>query len=81
MAKSKNRLTAEQKREKANRKKRYNWIFINGKQVRVKRPPVIDGMDVNEYIERNADEIWLHQEGMWEVLHGRKNDEDYEDIF
>ena len=50
----------------------YETIFVNGKQKRVKRPPTIDGMDVDEFIRRNADPIWLHQNGMWEYL----NDDD-----
>ena len=28
---------------------------MNGKQKRVKRPPTVDGMDVNKFIRRNAD--------------------------
>ena len=28
----------------------------------------IDGMDVYEFIRRNADPIWLHQNEMWEYL-------------
>jgi len=44
------------------------WIFVNGKQKRVRRPPTIDGMDVDEFIRRNADPIWLHQNGMWEYM-------------
>jgi len=43
-------------------------IFINGKQKRVKRSPTIDSMDVDEYIRRNADPIWLHQNEMWEDI-------------
>ena len=43
-------------------------IFINGKQKRVKRPPTIDGISVEEFIRRNADPVWLHQNGMWESL-------------
>ena len=77
MAKVKKKLTAAQKRArkkaKAERRKKYMWIFINGKQVRIKRPPTIDGMDVDEYIENNADPIWLHQNEMWEYI---KTDED-----
>ena len=48
--------------------KEYMTIFINGKQKRVKRPPTIDGMDVDEFIRRNADPIWLHQNEMWEYM-------------
>ncbi len=77
MAKVKKKLTAAQKRArkkaKAERQKKYMWIFINGKQVRVKRPPTIDGMDVDEYIRNNADPIWLHQNEMWEYI---KTDDD-----
>ena len=43
-------------------------IFINGKQKRVKRQPTIDGLDVDEFIRRNADPIWLHQNEMWEYM-------------
>lgn len=72
MAKMKKKLTAAQKRArkeaKAERRKMYEWVFMNGKQVRVKRPPTIDGMDVDEYILRNADPIWLHQNEMWEDI-------------
>lgn len=81
MAKVKKKLTAAQKRAikkaKAERQKKYMWIFMNGKQVRVKRPPTIDGMDVDEYVQNNADPIWLHQNEMWEYI---ETDED-EDIF
>lgn len=52
------------------------WVFMNGKQVRIKRPPTIDGLPVDEFIEQNADPIWLHQNGMHEILHARVNEED-----
>jgi len=39
-----------------------------GRQRRVKRSPTIDGMDVDEFIRRNADPIWLHQNEMWEYM-------------
>ena len=44
-------------------------IFINGKQKRVRRPQLIDGLSVNEFIARNADPIWLQQNGMWEYMY------------
>ncbi len=53
------------------------WVFMNGKQVRVKRPPTIDGMEVDEFIQNNADPVWLHQNEMWEYI---QTNED-EDIF
>lgn len=43
-------------------------IFIGGKQKRVRRPPTIDGLSVDEFIRRNADPIWLHQNEMWEYM-------------
>ena len=43
-------------------------IFVNGKQKRVKRPPTVDGLGINELIRRNADPIWLHQNEMWEDM-------------
>jgi hypothetical protein len=68
MGKQKRRLTASEKAEKRRRRKEYMTIFINGKQKRVKRPPTIEGMDVDEFIRRNADPIWLHQNEMWEYM-------------
>ena len=41
---------------------------MNGKQVRVKRPETINGIDKNEFILRNADPIWLQQNQMWEYM-------------
>ncbi len=43
-------------------------VFMNGKQKRVKRPPTIEGMSVDEFIGNNADPIWLHQNEMWEYI-------------
>ena len=68
MAKRKRKLTAAEKAEKKRQQKEYMTIFINGKQKRVKRPPTIDGMDADEFIRRNADPIWLHQNEMWEDM-------------
>ena len=41
---------------------------MNGKQVRIKREPTVDGMPVDEFIMKNADPIWLHQNEMWELI-------------
>jgi hypothetical protein len=59
--------TAAEKAEKRRRRQEY-MTSINGKQKRVRRPPTIDGMDVDEFIRRNADPIWLHQNEMWEHM-------------
>jgi 16S rRNA U516 pseudouridylate synthase RsuA-like enzyme len=51
-------------------------VFMNGKQKRIKRPPKIAGMDVEEFIRRNADPIWLHQNEMWEYINQNKDEDD-----
>jgi len=68
MGKPKRKLSAKEKAEKRRRRKEYMTIFVNGKQKRVKRPETIDGMDMDEFIRRNADPIWLHQNEMWEYM-------------
>jgi hypothetical protein len=74
MSKRKRKLTAVEKTEKKRRRTEYMTIFINGKQKRVKRPPTIDGMDADEFIRRNADPIWLHQNEMWEYVFNDEKD-------
>jgi hypothetical protein len=66
MSKKKRKLTAAEKAAKRRRRKEFMAVFINGKMKQVRRPPTIDGMDVDEFIRRNADPIWLHQNGLWE---------------
>jgi len=68
MAKQKKKLTPAQKAAKKQRQKEFMTIFINGKQKRVKRPQTIDGLDKDEFIRRNADPVWLHQNEMWEYI-------------
>ena len=46
MAKPKKKLTAAQRAAKKQRKKDFMTVFMNGKQVRVRRPPTIDGSEV-----------------------------------
>ena len=68
MAKPRRKLTAAEKAGKRRRQKEYITIFIHGKQRRVKRPATIDGIDIDEFIRRNVDPIWLHQNEMWEYM-------------
>ncbi len=68
MSKRKRKLTAAEKRARQKRRKEYMFIFVNGRQKRVRRPPTIDGMEVDEFIRRNADPIWLHQNELWEFM-------------
>lgn len=58
---------AKRKADKAERQKKYEWIFINGKQVRKKRPSA-DEDCLTEEMLRNADPIWLHQNQLWEYI-------------
>lgn len=68
MGKAKRKLTAAQRRARKKRREGFMTIFVNGKQKRVRRPPTMDGMDIDEFIRRNADPIWLHQQGLWEYM-------------
>lgn len=66
--KPKKKLTAAQRAERKRRKAEFMTVFIGGKQKRVRRPPTIEGLPVDEFIRRNADPIWLVQNEMWEYL-------------
>lgn len=68
MKKPKRKLTAQERAEKKRRKEEYMTIFVHGKQKRVKRPPTIDGMEIDDFIRANADPIWLHQNELWEYI-------------
>ena len=76
MAKRKRKLSSAERAEKARRKAEFMTIFVNGKQKQVRRPPLIDGMDPEEFILRNADPIWLHQNGLWEYMKADDPDDD-----
>ena len=69
MTKRKEKLTPEQKAAKKKRRDEFMTVFINGKQKRVRRPSTIVGMDVDEFIRRNADPIFLLQNEMYEELY------------
>jgi hypothetical protein len=72
MARVRHKLTPAQKRArkaaKAERREKYELVFLNGKQVRVKRPPTVEGMPVDQFIEANADPLWLHQNELWGLI-------------
>jgi len=72
MAKVKKKLSAAKKRArkeaKLERQKKYQTVHMNGKQVRINRPQLIVGLSVDEFIDQNADPIWLYQNGMWEKI-------------
>jgi hypothetical protein len=62
------KLTAADRRARRERKRKYMIIFVGGKQKRVPREPTIEGLPVDEFIARNADAIWLHQNELWELM-------------
>ena len=72
MAKSQKKLTNSQKalkkKAKLERQKEYVTVFMNGKQVKVKRPELIDGIPIADFILKNADPVFLHQSEMWEFI-------------
>jgi hypothetical protein len=68
LVKRKRKLNAAEKRARKKRRQEFMTIFINGKQKRVKRPPTIDGTDTDEFIRRNANPVWFHQNEMWENI-------------
>ena len=78
MAKKKKKLTHAQKKAmreaKAERQKKYMWVLMNGKQVRVKKQQTMEGMDVDEFILKHADPMWLHQNKMWEFIDMQENE-------
>jgi len=80
MAKPKKKLTSAQRAANKQRKKDFMTVFMNGKQVRVRRPPTIDGMDAEEFIRQNADPIWLHQNGYHEILHEQDMEDEREAV-
>ena len=68
MAKPKRTRTAAEKRARRERKRKYMTIFMNGKQKRVPRPQLIQGLPVEEFTAKNVDSIWLHQNELWELM-------------
>ncbi|MFZ4524704.1 MAG: hypothetical protein ACOYOE_03915 [Chlorobium sp.] len=68
MPKIKKKLTPAKKKAKKKRRQEYMFVFMHGKQKRVKRPLLIDGMDIDDFIMNNADPIFLHQNEMWEYM-------------
>ena len=77
MARPKRKLTAAQKAKKA----LFMTIFINGKQKRVRRPVLIDGLDPDEFYARNAVPINLHQDGLWERIPDQDDEDKFADVF
>lgn len=79
MAKTIKKLHQHKKRArkaaKADRQKKYQRFFMNGKQVKIKCSPTIDGIDVDEFIRRNSDPVWLHENEVWEYIENDETDD------
>jgi len=78
---TKRKLTAAEKAAKKKRRLEFMTIFINGKQKRVKRPPTIDGIPVEEFVRRNADALWYHQNEEYEELYLLEQSQQDDDMF
>ena len=68
MGKPQRKLTSAEKLVRKERRKQFMTVFVNGKKKRLRRPATIDGIEVDEFIRKNADPIWLHQNEMWELI-------------
>lgn len=73
--KPKRKLTAAEKAAKARHKAQFMTIFLNGRQRQVRRPEYLEGQTAHEFIGRNADCLWLHQNEMWELIADPEPDE------
>ncbi len=68
MANGKRKLTAAEKRARKRRREEFMTIFVNGKKKRVRRPPMVEGLPADEFVRRNANDIYYHENGMWEFI-------------
>lgn len=48
-------------------------FFVRGKRKK-RKIPLIDGLETEEFIRRNADDIFLMQEGYFEILYEREQE-------
>jgi hypothetical protein len=78
LARQKKKLSVSQMVAKKSRQKEFMTIMINGKQKSVRRPLTIDGEDVDEFLLKNADPIWLLQNEMYEYIKPDIFEEQYE---
>lgn len=65
--KPKRGITAAEKAAKARTKAPFMTIFINGRQKKVRRPEYVEGQPIDDFVARNADPLWLHQNAMCEL--------------
>ncbi len=75
MQKPKQKKTAAEKEQKKLIQIKFTNIFINGKQKRVRRPETIEGIPLDDFLQKNADPIFLHQNEDWDMLNGNGDTE------
>lgn len=63
----KRKRTAAEKAARQRRKAEFQTVFMNGKQKRVRRPPHVDGVPLEEFL-KGADPIFLHEAEMWWLI-------------
>lgn len=57
--------------KKKSKNYRTEIYFVRGK-MKKRKIPLIDGLEVEEFIRRNADDVFLLQEGDYDILHERQ---------
>ncbi|MCS0289006.1 hypothetical protein NDJ36_09460 [Vibrio alginolyticus] len=63
------------------RKKRFKTVLINGKQVRIKREPEIEGLSINEFLSRNDPFYSVSDEFLGEADSLTSSDDDISDLW
>jgi hypothetical protein len=76
MGKKKRKLNPAEKVAKRKRQLEYGTVFMNGRMKRVRKPPTVEGMALDEFLRTHADPIFLHQEGLWEYIELRESEDE-----
>ena len=76
MGKKKRKLNPAEKAAKRKRRLEYETVFMNGRMKRVRKPPTVEGIALDEFLRMHADPIFLHQEGLWEYVELRESEDE-----
>lgn len=68
MTRRTNKLSATRRTEKRQRREQFTTVMMSGRQTRMRRPPTVEGIDVEEFFRRNATAVELHQEELWHLI-------------
>jgi hypothetical protein len=74
LATGKRQITSREIADRKLRRLESLSVFMNGKQKRSRRPAMVEGIESDEFIRRNADPIWVHQNEMWELIEPTQSD-------